>query len=116
MNSKTAFPLEKQVCSIRFAQRLQKLGLKQESVHWWNRTRRSRSWWLEDRQSHLAFTVVSAFTATELGALIPPVMTSFYKTKDWHADYDHKTFSANTEADCRAKMLIYLLENKLVTV
>ena len=35
---------------------------------------------------------------------------------DWCAEYEHETCVAHTEADARAKMLVYLIENKLIAV
>jgi hypothetical protein len=71
---------------------------------------------------------VSAYTVAELGDLLPTAYCSWWYTKKdgvgdtlWRAaasQYDDEPASAEaaTEADARAKMLIYLLENKLLTL
>lgn len=135
--------LKDQVCSLELAKRICELGVKQESLwHWtkwkkWVRTTDNHNeyqlkglkdfelfnnpknntlgrCWFED--------VYSAFTVAELGERLPSRIEGigFIRTIKWH----NKHFSisignlheqnADTEANARAKMLIYLLENKLI--
>ena len=62
---------------------------------------------------------LSAFTTAELGEMLPEdcrTRRSIDEKGKWLVDAlstDH-FFRADTEADTRAKMLIYLLENKLI--
>ena len=76
----------------------------------------------------------SAFTVAELGEMLPFELEGAHWIYDleskkeggqWVIGYlnsggdalnDKGFFSADTEADARAKMLIYLLENKLITL
>lgn len=77
--------------------------------------------WNERDLSYLCETEVSAFTVAELGEMLPDDYSASYKLGDDWNIYDHAESidedahweSSNTEADARAKMLIYLLENNL---
>lgn len=72
----------------------------------------------------------AAFTVAELGEMLPPLISEEWQyllvcekedDNTWRVAYEranHQTFRseyADTEADARARMLIYLLENKLIT-
>jgi hypothetical protein len=122
--------LENQVCSLDLAKRLKELGVKQESLFWWV--------WGHNVQRELNYGRIeddnfAAFTVAELGEMLP----CFFKTEengyvnlvirkmadnDWHIEYVsykeviYKITEVVTEADARAKMLIYLKENNLVSV
>ncbi len=125
--------LENQVCSLELAKRLKELGVKQESFCYWITNTNGHNPWLKWRKNVDCpcefFTTAnvkvrySAFTVAELGEMLPP---SVRVNKEFD-DKNEKIFyvglhhgdwriSADTEADARAKMLIYLLENKLITV
>lgn len=43
-------------------------------------------------------------------------MRYWQQTDDWECNYAVIEISGDTEADCRAKMLIYLIENHLISV
>jgi len=72
----------------------------------------------------------SAFTVAELGEMLKNTgyqkdgngyfRNTFWFKDAWYSsmDTDNKTpaITADTEADARGKMLIYLLENKLITI
>lgn len=76
---------------------------------------------------------ISAFTVAELGEMLPEGVTSsreFYggtSEKCWFVEYDqipgeerddfkNRCFTDDTEADARAALLIYLIENNLLSV
>ncbi|MCH7604997.1 hypothetical protein IID24_03345 [Patescibacteria group bacterium] len=104
---------EQQVCNMKLAKRLRELGVPQES--WW-------SWWdkLVGGSPRLVFkgqivtrdgaTVAAAFTVAELGMRLPHKK---YDDKMWKQiwEWEENGFS---EADARAKMLIYLIEKGTV--
>jgi hypothetical protein len=111
--------LEHQVCSLDLAKRLKALGVKQESYAVWN----SRHIWLSPFETLGVGTwneedIVSAFTVAELGEMVRTFQMPGGNTNDgtWNFFTGKEVFVADTEADARAKMLVYILENKLVTV
>lgn len=121
--------LEQQVCSLELAQKLKELGVKQGSYVNWVKHPVTASWvlWtatdiLNDYEGKVIgrgdVQRCSAFTVAELGEMLPS-STRSYKVIDspeWYCNYRLKEDeqAADTEADARAKMLIYLLENKLL--
>jgi hypothetical protein len=120
--------LEDQVCSLELAKRLKDLGVKQESLHEW--TFDQHIWELDGPRPSDIFpeAFCSAFTVAELGEMLPILVrgkvVKFHKLgadPTWIVEYlpvtndDEKYHTeALSEADARAKMLIYLLENKLL--
>ncbi len=130
--------LEQQVCSLDLAKRLKELGVKQGSWFFWN----TRHIWLAYRKEITApynNDMVSAFTVAELGEMFPKEIqdenrkpfrfaVNRFAHIGWQVGYenssgswafhlginDHLFKQDATEADARAKMLIYLLENKLI--
>jgi hypothetical protein len=132
--------LEQQVCSLDLARRLKELGVKQESYFWWieilskldsEPTGQFEIWdrtmISEFETGHQNCHVASAFTVAELGEMLPAEVEEkkiFYWKRiwgsktDWYAGVLNEVawVEAETEADARAKMLIYLLENKLITL
>lgn len=128
-----SLPLEQQVCSLPLAQRLKSLGVKQESFFVWAKlSERPEKWRIQtkDRQYE---DECSAFTVAELGEMLKNTshtvrFGTLYGEHGWiglkvsfvspdHEELDALTdIFAPTEANARAKMLVYLLENKLITL
>lgn len=119
--------LSKQVVSLELAKRLKELGVKQESIFsWCLNPRPDDTWyiadqvWTDDRYS--LRDKVSAFTVAELGESLKDYQMEclwFEEKRQWGCFQTldgRDAHYADTEADARAKMLIYLLENKLITV
>jgi len=124
--------LEDQVCSLELAIKLKSLGVEQSSLWYWVKD----SWLKEFKLIYtrsgdiLPITIYdeeySAFTVAELGEGLP---TAYYTrhdtiTRDW-LGYRYKgrdigdeliVAGIDTEANARAKMLIYLIENGLVKI
>ena len=127
--------LEDQICSLESANKLEELGVKQDSL-----------WGYLDH-GDLNFSPVlnreliylkaecSAFTVAELGELLPPTISNHEMRTVRRSDglfsiWYENGFNGNVlgsnindssfmpmnlvEAEARAKMLIYLLENKLL--
>lgn len=112
--------LEQQVSSLELAQKLKELGVKQESYFVWLK--------VTDGHKLVPSYILrldgaeewcSAFTVAELGEMLP-IITASWKgglgkwtcevppQMECHVEY------AETEADARAKMLIYLAEKGLI--
>jgi hypothetical protein len=147
--------IEYQVCSLELAQKLEKLGVKQESYFWWvNRTAppyneafwfvsplpklRDEAWNVIPKDctaddvenakklfEHYELGNYSAFTVAELGEMLKravnidlPLWDASNSDYVGHVHYGGVTASliADTEADARTKMIIYLLENKLISL
>ena len=123
--------LQDQVCSLDLAKRLKELGVKQESLFYWQfwseRPDDVMVRYVKDMSSHREVQSVAAFTVAELGEMLPIFRESWPdKPREWwcenqplsrDAEDNKKRHSeeAHTEADARAKMLVYLIENTIVT-
>ena len=122
-------PKEKQVTSLELSKRLENVGVKQDSIFWWVKHIKSGTnhyiWDLVygKDENDLVNVYVSAFTVAELGEMLPDWADFTQKhynstSKEiWYRGYAETVmmwFDEKTEADSRAKMLIYLIENKLV--
>lgn len=119
--------LEKQVTSLEISKRLKELGVKQESFfHWCG----LKNYNIQYGDFSYMGDVISAFTVAELGEMLLPEVDSgktnegspaYVKGGKWISCLMHKSGErishrvyGETEADARGKMLIYLIENKLI--
>ena len=133
--------LENQVCSLELAKRLKELGVKQESLYYWSLCQGcvkeygakgiKVDYELGDSGHGDKW---SAFTVAELGEMLPvkffdkeydeEMYTVFSKNDDeWITYYVYSEEGGEAyretdknEANARAKMLIYLIENKLMEI
>jgi hypothetical protein len=114
-------PLEKQCVSLELSKRLKDLGVKQESFFYWDTMGDGSVIAHEPYQNmkdHPKY-MVSAFTVAELGEMLPLRLMCTVKVDGQWMGYQNWelmiegdfAIHAKTEADCRAKMLIYLVEN-----
>lgn len=121
-------------CDLEYAIKLRDLGCKQDSIWWWVEKelyiKQGSVLWLANdkgypesgkRFEHYKDKSYSAYTCAELGELI----LNYYQTDmpyyvnclGWEFMKDNGSLeNAEYEADCRAKMLIYLIENKHMEV
>jgi hypothetical protein len=118
--------LSKQVVSLELAQKLKELLVKQESLFYWQE--------MLDGSYEAKFMMgnllpldgtegncISAFTVAELGEMLSGIYMPFKDEngrKPWlwiEPDTGNKTWE-ETEADARAKMLIYLVESKVIVL
>jgi hypothetical protein len=129
--------IEDQVCSLELAKKLKSLNVEQESLNMWVRINIAGedSWSVTCDSCQLMANVcpdekISAPTVAELGEIMGAWMRGSYCTHnaniehEWickagdsreYTDVDKgkalRFFKAKTEADARAKALIYLIEN-----
>lgn len=134
--------LKEQVCTIEQGLKLEKLGILPISVFQHYNLRFAGEWKIRLSDTVGLDEVRPAYTVAELGVMLPSelpaedelikmLLLQFQKpweeNEQWLAGYlqintdlDSEawvhTVCGNTEAECRANMLIYLLENKLITL
>lgn len=134
--------IEDQVCSLELAKKLKEFGVKQESLFSWIYTDAPLDDGSRDKvvlthtlgESHWELggeqDTYSAFTVAELGEMLPGNISGLYFVtqkglmgNSWYVEaltvVGHSEVwlaIAKTEADARAKCLIYLIENKLITL
>lgn len=130
--------LEDQVVSLQLAKKLKKLGFKQESLHYYYFNAGEYTGAIVDGYGYKDTTqefkdskLVSAYTVAELGEILPHLLwlkgrdpqdfdgvEIYYYDNRWFVKYEFsdKKIETNdvTEANARAKMLIYLKENNLI--
>ena len=121
--------LKEQVVSLALAKQLKEIGVQQESLHIWQQTT-GDEWYVNDS---LLFDWGSeaypAYTVAELGELLPRCYISWATPQNGEAKWwcrrmeqhfvtheETPTFMAATEADARAKMLIYLEGTKKLPI
>ena len=136
--------LENQVVSLELAQKLKELGVKQESLFYWkfdngtmkkfcNSDIKIETEVIFGKRSIFenlgTWDTAQAYTVAELGEMLLPNhavdQDSFPKPHKYNERHKWITYMENdgweseiaedTEANARAKMLLYLLENKLIT-
>jgi len=132
--------IEKQVISLDLAKKLNQLGVKKPSYMWWrndfadNPRKYEDKWYLipdsdypctgehESRAYDNNWYLLAAYSVAELGEILPAGMQSnridFKDGDQWHcwAWNFGNTFFEKTEANARAKMLIYFIEKDLITL
>jgi len=130
--------LESQVCSLELAKRLKELGVRQESYFYWS-TDNGDKFFVDSEETYPIDAhyprpkiVCAAFTVAELGEILFQInyfnleKTGYLNITtemiDRHEGYFYRltnNFSENIiddykEADARARLLIYFLENGLI--
>ena len=128
--------LKDQVCNLELAKKLKELGVKQESVCYWRQFQLDSEFdnqiiWDVDTEMSYRSTIsnvlqsIAAFTVAELGEMLQTdqgLLIPVPVDGRWNAPSPKNGQVVNlgrigntSEADARAKMLIYLLENDLIT-
>jgi len=118
--------LEDQVCSLELAKRLKELGVKKGSILVWEYCDENCYGikfipYAVVLSQYNNYILYPAYTVAELGEMLP-LWHEIAKreNEDWictvrekNSTINHHSF-AEKESDARAKMLIYLLENKII--
>ena len=118
-------------CDLEYAKKLKELGVKQESLWYWNNQGLGHGHIGHFRND---MSEVSLFSVAELGEMLPfgvvsgKTRTKFSCQLAMFADENNNfnlglsnrdiwdISNTGTEVNARAKMLIYLLENKMMEV
>jgi hypothetical protein len=126
--------LSDQVCSLEFGKRLKELGVKKESLFYWIKEEEPYLWYNSNRYPiHCEHWYYPAYSVAELGELLPKVIfvneIRYYLTQiptvdsEWILFYRNSFGSSKTieaadinEANLRAQMIIYLIENKFMEI
>lgn len=124
--------LQKQVVFLELAKRLKELGVPQVGLYAWDTSQEPHKLRKGGIVRNPAFKAITAFTVAELGEMLRESYYSKWETTwdsigdNWRGSLNtgttndgqliHHWVDANTEADARAKCLIYLLENELITL
>lgn len=117
--------LSDQVCSLIQAKRLKELRVNQESYFVWKTneiqevvsTSQFKKWCEEYLPTCNDY--YSAFNVAELGIMIGENFYSTLENNHWTINAHHEWIEnifMTTEAQARAELLIYLIENKIVSV
>ena len=110
---------EDQVSNLEYSQRLKELGVKQESLFYWSFIQDGR--WILEKGKGWGDTY-SAFTVAELGEGLRKAYKHMggkirtFSTSERMRQVVSDIDSFKDEANARSKMLIYLIENKLISV
>jgi len=130
--------MEKYVCSLELSQKLEDLGVQEESEFYWGEVDgKTQVIYKYEDDIEICRNKVSAFTVGELGDMFPADVKGYsvlsYKgtsgyyfatVTTFRAEKTHPIqlagknsylieFREKSEADVRAKMLIHLIENKI---
>ena len=117
--------IENQVCSLKLAKKLKKLGVKQDSFWVWAKDGSMFSdgeIGLRPNHGKDDEYIASAFLSGELGEKLPvAIETKKTSNSSWFCGdksiQDSRNFrvyrAGKTEAEARGKMLAYLIKNKL---
>ena len=120
--------LEDQVCSFELAKQLKEFGVKQDSYFVYTMSENTNiSIIPHDELDGMYAFKWAAFTVAELGEMLPlgRLAASSKDESGWYMWYVQvvaplekwrEMYPCKNEADARAKMLIYLIENKLIEV
>ena len=127
-------PITNHVTSLDLSRRLRELKVPQKSYFVWKplfENKKEGKWRVSTRAIHAEKydgELVSAYIASELGEMLKKGLEKTWKGTDgkWRCSWTYspvrdrrrfqQSFEGETEADARAKMLIYFIENHLISV
>lgn len=120
--------LEEQVVSLELAKRLKELGVPQVGLYAWDTSQEPHKLRKGGIVRNPGFKAVTAFTVAELGEILKMLSKDEngawtewnYVWSNWQCYLQDRncesvwSTDATTEADARALMLVYVIENKLL--
>jgi hypothetical protein len=122
--------LSDQLTSLELSKRLVELGVKQDSFFYWQKCSMCNDDWHLSQGKASDYKQCSAYTVAELGELLPSWINGHHliitKSSTWFLRYrspsgfipkdNEPEIEEVKEADARAKMLIYLIEQGMIEV
>lgn len=120
--------LSKQVTSLEISKKLNDLWVKKDSIYVWVLflTGREKEWQLRHTPTQDTYNFrdsrISAFTVAELWELMKTENMSSWYSEEWCGWWAEclnvygKVREEDTEANARWLLLIYLIENKLISL
>lgn len=117
--------IQNQVCTKQQGEKLYSLGIQfAGSYFYWHFGSVSETWVIVNKEESNIFPSADypAFTVAELGVMLPALShswvtkgNSYFNCSDNFNVGISIVFCENTEAEARAALLIYLLEEKVIT-
>lgn len=121
---------EKYVTSLEISKQMKEAGIVQSSEFYWVRKIKDGEFVLQDHYIDriIPCEVYSAFTSGEMGEMLPGNIDGMYFVTQWGflhnicyctAFKDEKKvieFDGQTEAECRAEMLLHLIQNGFINI
>ena len=116
--------LTEQVCSLELAKRLKELGVKGLfTLFRWDEWQGISQLRYFNQESEISGEIpYAAFTVAELGEILPIGVLGYKGDDGWYMPITHpihkwnEMYPCKTEADARAIMVIYLIEQGLLNV
>jgi hypothetical protein len=135
LNNTTCMKLEDQYTTLYQSKKLKELGIDQSTQWYWCYPINDKMISTKMQLIHTSVTydylsdndgdefdhaIASAFSVAELGVLLPSGYDTMHSTDEGWRGYDHdgndfQVEAFKTEAECRASMLIELLQRNIVT-
>ena len=112
--------LQNQVTSLELSKKLKELGVKQESLFYWQMLPNGEFFLRAGTATFNGCKIIaSAFSVAEIGEMLPNCTQSWCVEKEWICIFKCVSgfmdeFYGNTEADSRTKLLIHLIEKGIV--
>ncbi len=108
--------LEKQVCTLKWAQRLKEIGVRQDTFFHWVYDKKNERWdvaWADEWDEEDVYC--AAFTAQDFVDLFPKLFKFARNDKEWKFYCEYADMHLNDEnnlADVFARILVSITKNK----
>ncbi|HDY66241.1 MAG TPA: hypothetical protein ENH85_00465 [Candidatus Scalindua sp.] len=109
--------LQDQVSNVELSNKLKKLGVVKPSLFFRDWTGAKEDAIEMNEKPEFNLDNVNCYSVAELGEMLPDHTPSDKERGEWYIFIGgHSPAKAKTEANARAKMLIYLIENGLIKI